>query len=66
MYMYMLCLCACLCIYGQSDRCWIAIVIDFNAKAQSHDMGRGGRSVTGVHGSVVGVLNKSVTGVLEK
>ena len=31
-------------------------------KAQSYDEGRGGRSVTGVHKSVTGEHNKSVTG----
>ena len=32
-------------------------------EAESHDKGGGGRSVTGVHGSVTGVQNKSVTGL---
>ena len=35
-------------------------------EAQSHDEGRDRRSETGVHGSVRGVLNKSVTGDMEK
>ena len=30
-------------------------------KVQSHDEGKGGRSVTGVHGSVTGVQNNGVT-----
>ena len=29
-------------------------------EAQSHDEGRGGRSVTGLYESVTGILNKSV------
>ena len=35
-------------------------------KAQSHDEGRGGRSVTGVHRSATGISNKSVTGGMDK
>ena len=35
-------------------------------EAQSHDEGRGGRSVTVVHRSVMGVLNKHITVGLEK
>ena len=35
-------------------------------EAQSHDEGRGGRSVTGVNESVTRVQNKSVTGGLKK
>ena len=34
-------------------------------KAQRHEEGRGGRSVTGVHRSVTGSQNKSVTGGME-
>ena len=34
-------------------------------EAQSYDKGRGGRSVTGVHGSVTGAQNKGVTGCME-
>ena len=33
---------------------------------QSHDECKGGRSVTGVHGSVTRVQNKGVTGGMEK
>ena len=32
------------------------------SEAQSHDEGRRGRSVTGVHGSVTGAQNKGITG----
>ena len=32
----------------------------------NHDEGGGGRTVTGVHGSVTGIQNKSVTGGMEK
>ena len=32
---------------------------------QSHDEGRGGRNVTGVHGSVLGVQNKGKTEGME-
>ena len=35
-------------------------------EAKSHDEGRGGRSATGVHGSVTGIQNKSATGGIEK
>ena len=35
-------------------------------EVQSHDEGKGGRSVTGVHGSVKGVQNKSITEGMEK
>ena len=35
-------------------------------KIQSHDEGKGGRSVTGVHGSVTSVQNKSVNEGMEK
>ena len=35
-------------------------------EAQSHDEGRGGRSITGVYGSVTGVQNKSATRDMEK
>ena len=35
-------------------------------EAQSHDKGRGGRSATGVHGSVTGIQNQSVTEGIEK
>ena len=31
-------------------------------EAQNHDKGRGGETVTGVHGSVMGVQSKRVTG----
>ena len=31
MYMLRVCVRACACVYGQYDRCWTAIVIDFNA-----------------------------------
>ena len=34
-------------------------------EAQSSDKGKGGRSVTGVQGSVTGAQNKSVTGGME-
>ena len=34
-------------------------------EGQSHDEGRGGRSVTGVHGSVTEAQNKSITGCME-
>ena len=35
-------------------------------EAQSHDEGRSGRSVTGDHMSVMGVLNKGVTEAWKK
>ena len=35
-------------------------------EVQSHDKGKGGRSVTGIHGSVTGVQNKSITEGMEK
>ena len=35
------------------------------AQSYMYDKGRGGTSVTGVHGSVTGVQNKSVTGGME-
>ena len=35
-------------------------------EVQSHDKGKGRRSVTGVHGSVTMVQNKSVTEGMEK
>ena len=34
-------------------------------EVQSHDEGKGGRSVTGVHRSVMGIQNKSVTESIE-
>ena len=31
MYMlFMLCVSLCMCMHGQSDRCWTALVVDFN------------------------------------
>ena len=35
-------------------------------EVQSHDEGRGGRNVTGVHGSVLGIQNKSKAEGMEK
>ena len=35
-------------------------------EVQSHDEGKGERSVTGVHESVTGIQNKSVTEGMEK
>ena len=35
-------------------------------EVQSHDKGKGGRSVTGVHGSVTRVQNKSINEGMEK
>ena len=35
-------------------------------EAQNHDEGRGERTVTGVHWSVTGIQNKSVTDDMEK
>ena len=35
-------------------------------EAQNHDEGRGGRSVTGIHRSALGIQNKSVTEGTEK
>ena len=35
-------------------------------EAQSHDEGRGGRCITGVHGRATGMCNKSATGGMEK
>ena len=34
-------------------------------KVQSHDEGKGGKGVTEVHGSVLGVQNKSITDSIE-
>ena len=36
------------------------------AEPQNHDTGRGGRTVTEVHGSVTGIQNKAVNGGMEK
>ena len=36
------------------------------SEVQSHDEGKGGKSVTGVHGSVMEIQNKSVTEGMEK
>ena len=35
------------------------------AETQNHDTGRGGRTVTGVYGSVTGIQNKIVNGGME-
>ena len=35
-------------------------------KAQNHDKGRGGETTTGVHGNVMGIQNKRVTGDMKK
>ena len=50
---------------------WVALPtgeghrLDSATEALSQDKGRGGRSVTGVHGSVTGEKNKSVTEGME-
>ena len=36
------------------------------AEAQSYDKGRGGRTVTGVHGNVTGIQNETVNGGTKK
>ena len=36
------------------------------AEAQNHDKGRGGKTVTGVHGHVAGIQNKTVNGGTKK
>ena len=40
--------CACVCVYSQSDRCWTAIVLDFNANWAALPTG-------GWHGVLVGL-----------
>ena len=91
--------CALVLVYGHSDRCWTAIVMDFNVclaalptggwhellagcnckvwkawnrqqctvtEAQNHDEGSGGKTLPGVHGSVMEIQNKRVSGGMEK
>ena len=46
---------------GTIVKFWRPGMADSVTEAQSHDKGRGGRSLTGVHRSVMVVQNRSVT-----
>ena len=53
---------------GHNCKLWMPAMASSVTEAQSHNKGtcRGGRSVTGVHGSVTGIQNKSVNGAMKK
>ena len=55
-------LAGCNCKIWEAWKTWQCTV----AVAQNHDEGRGGRTVTGVHGSVIGIQQKAVNGCMEK
>ena len=51
---------------GETVKCRRPAMAGSVAEVQSHDEGKGERSVTRVHGSVTGIQNKSVPRSMEK